>query len=297
MTRVVYLDIVLAGNLLMNYTILWSTAKFAGFKVCHRRLLIGAAVGAVYALTVFIPQYYHYLSAVYKLPLSMLMVWCSFRPLSWRRFLMALAFFYVASFGIGGLVLGIMYFMQAGGINAYYQATMANYYFWWGIIGALIVIFMLGHFGARMFHKRRLMHNFKRPVVIKLWGKEVQLLGLVDTGNALTDPVSGYPVMVVEYQALQKLLPQQIKTFFEGEKSIDYAALSQLRDDNICIVPFQSIGRENGLLVGLRPEKVEVQTDGQVLVTNKVIVAIHKGSLTVDNGYQALLHPQMVHVA
>ena len=302
MTKVVYLDVVLVGNLIMNYAILWSTAKFAKFNPSRWRLFIGATVGSIYALTIFIPQYYNYLSMAYKLPISMLMIWCTFGSLRWRSFLMGLAYFYVASFGIGGLVFGIMYFMQSAGLNNHYLPDMVNNYFWWGVIGAIILTIIICRFGAQAFHKRTLMQNFKRTVVIKFWGGQVKLQGLVDTGNSLTDPISGLPVMVVEYSALKALLPEEIKAIYNGEQPLDYSLINKLMGDThdyprLSIIPYQSIGKEKGLLLGLRPEKVEVKAGNQVLITNEVIVAIHKGTLAVDDGYQALLHPQMGHVA
>lgn len=302
MTKVVYLDVVLVGNLMMNYVILWSTAKFAKFNPSRWRLFIGAAVGSIYALTVFIPQYYHYLTVAYKLLLSFLMVWCTFGPLRWRPFLRGMAYFYVASFSIGGLVFGIMYFMQSAGINDHYLPNVVNKYFWWGVIGAIFLAIIIGRFGTQTFHKRTMMQNFKRTVVIKLWGKQVELQGLVDTGNYLTEPISGLPVMVVEYKALKGLLPEEIRTIYNAEQPVDYSLINDLINEeryysDISIIPYQSIGKENGLLLGIRPEQVEVKTGNRVLVTNKIVVAIHKGTLTVDNGYQALLHPQMDHVA
>ena len=150
MTYVIYLDIVLLGNLVMNYAILWVVAKITKFDTDWWRLLLGAAVGSIYALSIFIPQLQGMLMSVYKLGLSILMVVTVFAPLSWRRFFIGLGWFYIASFSTGGIVIGTMYFVQSSGYHlplgqrACLSVIIQNY-FWSGIMAALLIILLVGY--------------------------------------------------------------------------------------------------------------------------------------------------------
>ena len=48
---VVYIDSLFLLNLIVDYLLLLATAKLAGEGICRPRLALGAAVGALYALS------------------------------------------------------------------------------------------------------------------------------------------------------------------------------------------------------------------------------------------------------
>ena len=49
------------------------------------------------------------------------------------------------------------------------------------------------------------------PAVLTLAGRRVVLTALVDTGNTLTDPATGRPVLVAEADSLEELLPPGLR--------------------------------------------------------------------------------------
>lgn len=57
MSQVVYVDVLLALNLFINYLLLLSGACLLREKVRRWRLLLGAALGAIYALVIFCPSF------------------------------------------------------------------------------------------------------------------------------------------------------------------------------------------------------------------------------------------------
>ena len=54
------------------------------------------------------------------------------------------------------------------------------------------------------------------------------------------------------------------------------------------IIPFSSLGKQNGMLVGIKPEKLEVINE-QVEEKNNVIIGIYNKSLTKRGEYNALI--------
>ena len=75
----VYLDVLIVENTLMNFVILHITAKITSHPSSKIRLLIGAAVGTVYAvLALFIETFFTALAG--KLLLSAVMVFVVFIP-------------------------------------------------------------------------------------------------------------------------------------------------------------------------------------------------------------------------
>ena len=303
-TYVIYLDILLVGNLVMNYAILWITAKITRFDTGWWRLLLGATVGSIYALTVFIPQLQGMLMWACKLVLSILMVLATFTPLPWGRFFIGLGWFYISSFAIGGVVMGTMYFMQSTG---YYGqlvglTELIQNYFWNGIVSALLITWLVGYWGVVVWHKRMYQKKIKVPVVIKMGNQQVIVDALLDTGNSLNDPVTGFPVTVVEYSAVQGLLPECMQLFYEKNEEADYLQLEKIAKEShwisrISMVPYRSLGKKNGMMLGFKPDVLEIHFKERIVDTTKVIIAIHGGVLAVDSGYRALLHPQLVKTA
>lgn len=301
MTYTVYLDEVFLGNWLMNFAILWVTARFGRLTVSVGRLGAAAAVGAVYALAVFFPAGYMLLGAPVKILVSLLMTACAFAPLSWRRFLTAVFIFYLASFALGGLVFGIGYFLGGTGLHQVFPGgpNFPQRYLWPAVLGALAAAWVAGRVGAVYLRRRALQNLFAIPVVVTCEGKRVTVKGLVDTGNQLCDPLTSRPVIVVETEALRDLLPRELPGLLAGEQGPDLHALAASVADRgwatrFRLIPYRSLGQTGGLLPGFRPDKVELRYGGELVAVPGVVVALYDRKLSADEDYRALLSPMLL---
>lgn len=54
-------------------------------------------------------------------------------------------------------------------------------------------------------------------------------------------------------------------------------------------IPFSSLGKQNGLLVGIRADEIEVETEEEKKISNNVIIGIYDKSLTKRGEYRALI--------
>ena len=61
------------------------------------------------------------------------------------------------------------------------------------------------------------------------------------------------------------------------------------------MIPFNSIGTAKGVLVGFRPDKIEIYTENGILNKNAVI-GIYSSGLSADKGYNALMNPALLHI-
>ena len=103
----VYLDVLIAENTLMNFVILHITAKITSHPSSKMRLLIGAAVGTVYAvLALFIETFFTALAG--KLLLSAVMVFVVFTPKCIKDFFRFSLFFYAVTFLFAGLSFALV---------------------------------------------------------------------------------------------------------------------------------------------------------------------------------------------
>ncbi|RJX21562.1 MAG: sigma-E processing peptidase SpoIIGA [Ammonifex sp.] len=290
----VYLDELLANNLIMNYAVLHLTAKLAGVPYRFLRLLSAALVGSLYFVAVFFPEAGNFYNLSGKFLVSILVVVVAFGFLPWRRFLGVWALFFGVSFAVGGVVYGINGLIADHGADG-----VAGYrYVLPGVVAALVLVAVLGKKGRIL--RRRIAEGFFRvPLAIQMGGKKVELEALLDTGNQLTDPVSRCPVVIVEYDSVCDFLPLELRKVLESSFEPDFTAIGTKIEDpkwatRLRLIPYRSLGKSGGLLVGFKPDAVEVVYGGRVVRVNRVVVGIYRQRLSPEAKYNALLHPRLV---
>lgn len=309
--EIVYLDIVFIINFIMDYVILWTTAKFAQAKSVATRLLAGAVTGALFSMLIFYLLYMvpgsldTFKLFVLKVVVSVIMVMVAFPRQGVKKFLNIMMNLYLVAFAMGGAMLGSIYLFQN---NPAAYTTMnglviflVNVRYTW-LVAALAVAVLVGRWG-RTFVRRNILRSMLRvPVVVRFGNRRLALNALVDTGNNLRDPLTYKPVIIAEYKALQKVLPQSLRAAFETENSSLDEIVKALEKDaswgfRVRLIPFSSIGKSRGMLLGLRPDDVIVVTDERLIKVKDVVVAICDRRLSPKGEYKALLHPDLLEVA
>jgi len=297
MPRVIYLDalmLVAALSFMMDYLLLWATARAARLRARPARLAAAAAIGTAYFVAFYlagrslIPHYgwLRYWPVILGVSFGMLGV--AFAPLPPRTFARAAGLFYFIATSSGG------------------AGMAAGYALGWGAAGQLLfaiaAILITAELGWGVVQKSIWQRVYYVPCDIELFGERVRVTGLLDTGNQLKDPVTGAKVIVVEHQAIAPLVPEHLR---EGLVELERGDLSKVGrllasdrwSSRFRVIPFVSLGRKNGLLVGFRPDKAAVVIEGRTVVLSDVVVGIAPDRLDPEGGFQALIHPQLVHEA
>ena len=118
--------------------------------------------------------------------------------------------------------------------------------------------------------------------------KKVKVKAIIDTGNFLTDPITKMPVVVVEKEKLIDIFPKSVlentMDFVNGDNTEMEEYLSKIR-----IIPFKSLGKENGLLLGIKVDGVIINYQGNDNFIKEVIVGIYEKKLSSNNSYSALI--------
>ncbi|MFZ5650033.1 MAG: sigma-E processing peptidase SpoIIGA [Bacillota bacterium] len=298
-TTVVYLDKLFLGNLLVNWAILWSAGRLSQVRASHFRILAGASLGGVYSVALFLPGVDYLFSFYAKFAVSLLMVAAAFAPLPPRRFILCLAFFYLVSFALGGLVMGMSYFFSStavpGQMSSYFKAVSRH--LWPGLAVALLFLLTSVAVLPGYFKNRQGIEAMKMPVTICINGRKVTVRGLVDTGNSLCDPVSGEPVVVVEHSAIKDVLPgpmKEIEAFAGDAVSVIESMMNTPWSGRLRLIPFQSLGSEHGILLGIKPDSVEFVRDSRLQKVEKVVIGIHGRRLDAGEEYNALINPSLL---
>lgn len=302
---VLYGDVIFLINFVMDYIILWAAARFSQLKTSMGRLLLSSGVGAFYSFVVLFPQEQFLSGIVFRFLLSLIMVWIAFGHLSLRKIVLGLGYFYLVAFAAGGAMLGGIYFfngrtnLQQMDTGFLFFLTEINYF--WLFVAAAVTI-ALGRWGAA-FIRKNLLHNiFRLPIIIRFGKHRFPVEAMVDTGNQLKDPISRKPVIIVEYEVLKKVLPEKVCAVFEDHQEPDLEKLVSLLANSplaarIHLIPFTSIGRSRGMLLGLRPDEVIVVTNERPIKLKGVIMGIYQKRLSAEGSYRALLHPEVLQSA
>lgn len=294
----IYVDILFLINLLMDYTILWASARFAQIKFAQWRIISAACLGSLYSIIVLIPNF-NFLSDIWsKFIVSVLMILISFVPLPLKKIGQVFLYFYLIAFVMGGTVLGLIYFISNSSVNSPFAISSLPYL--WLLI-AVGIAFYVGTGGIKFLRKTFLQELLKVPILIRVKGQEIKIDGLVDTGNQLIDPLTGNPVIIVEYDVLKSFLPQYVDEIFSSGEELDLDKIIKMScnySDSepllIRLIPFTTIGKRYGMLLGFKPDEIYIFIGDQTLKRNNVIVGIYKRRLSPKGTYQALLHPDLI---
>ena len=292
----VYVDMLFLINFVMDFVVLWAAARLAQIRTSYWRLGLAATLGSLYSVLVLLPAFQMMSRMEIKFIVSLGMVVIAYCPLPWKKFGQAVLYFYLVAFTMGGAVLGFMYFSSSSSLIA----NLPLHYLWLAV--ALVTAAVLGKYGIAYIKKNLLQDLLKVPVEICIQGKSFKVTGLVDTGNQLVDPQTKKPVVIVEYAVLKPYLPLELQNIIDADGEVDLARLTELvpsegKTLSLRLIPFTTIGKRHGMLVGFRPDKITVFTGDQQFCKTDVVIGIYNRRLSPQGSYRALLHPDLIQAA
>ena len=205
----IYLDVVLIENLCMNYIILFATGYILKIKVNHMRLIVSALLGGCYSILAYMQILEIYSSFALKLILSIVMVYIAYKAKDLKKLLKQLIFFYLTSFVFGGCAFALLYFVKPQEILMKNGVLVGTYPLKIAILGA-IVGFTITVIAFNIVKTKLSKKDIYCEIVIYFYNKKVKANALLDTGNMLRDPITNFPVIIVEKDILKNVLPESI---------------------------------------------------------------------------------------
>ncbi len=284
----VYADLTFLINLVMDFLILWAAGKMSGIKLIFSRLLIGAAAGGLYSVGNLFPILSFFYSVPLKILFSMALVYIALRPAGWENFKKACLYFYGISFLAAGSTMALCFLYPGGSGELSYV---------WLPAGVLSIV-AVGYYGKRYMQMKVIPELLQFNVKIRFNNDICSGQGFLDTGNSLRDPVTNRPVVVAEYQFIEKLLPEDLKQVMEGINN-ETRELDALADtswaNRLRLIPFTSIGRKNGLLIGVRSDEIVVSAGKKNLQHANLVIGIYRDRLSRDGKYQMLIPSEILY--
>jgi len=157
----------------------------------------------------------------------------------------------------------------------------------------LLVCVIAASYLLTVLFQRFTRHRGARPgvyeMIITLGGEQARIPALLDTGHELYDVFSGWPVVVVEYAAVERILPPSDRLSFASlaggpPKTIG----SRYR-----VIPYRAVGGE-GLLPSFRPDSVALSGNGINRTAMRAVVAVTAEPMRAE--YRALFSAELLNL-
>lgn len=253
--KVIYLDVYFFINFLMDFFVLLVLRLILKEK-CIIRLVPAAMTGAIYACIVLVADLSGIIwNIITYVVISAVMITISF-GFDKKSLIKKTAMLFLVTFSFNGAV------------NILYTKIP-----FWPIM--ILVCFLTVYLLLKIFVEYLYVRETACRVVLRHNGKIVSLEAIVDTGNSLVEPLSGKPVSVVSKNTIIQL------------------GLKDLSKELVRIIPFNSVGKEKGILIGVQIDYMEINKKGLKITVTKPMLGIYENKLSANGKYSMLLHPQV----
>ena len=217
----VYLDVLMVLNFLVDFCLLLGTNRLAGYPSEVKKSALAAALGGLYGGVCVLPGWQFLSGSFWRLTVLVLMAGIVF---GWNgEALRRGIVFVLLTMALGGVAMGF----SDGNFWTLSLSALA--------VGGMCVFGFRGHLGAEYL-----------PVELE----GIRFTALRDTGNSLTDPITGQQVLVVSSQVAKQLL-----NLSERELANPCDALGKVESGRL--IPYHAVGK-SGILLAKRYENVTI---------------------------------------
>ena len=257
----VYLDVLFLENMMMDFLILLAVKRVFPCSATYGSLLAGSFTGSLLTCIILFfpcPVWSRYILLFFLVNSCMTAIGLKIR--TFPVFLKAWLLLYLASFLLGGIMSWLrLYF------GKFFRMT--SFLFTLGICG----FFLLYH-GLLFLKKLWKLQNHSYDVILTINGKDFHLKAFLDSGNHLSDPLTGKPVHIISKNACQKI-------FF------------QISPESFRYIPYQTIQKTASVLPVLSIQKMRITGESECLIHSPLIGISEQKNF--ENGrYEMLLHPK-----
>lgn len=293
----IYLDVVLVENLIMNYIILYATGIILKINIKHIRLIIASLLGAIYSIIAYMSVLEIYSSIILKIILSVIIVYISYNPQNVKQLWKHILIFYMTSFVFGGAAFALIYIVKPQEIFMKNGLFLGTYPLKTILLGAIIAFFVIIT-SFKIVKSKISKKDMFCIVKVKINNKEIETKVMIDTGNLLKEPISNTPVIVLEHTLLYDCIPKEILNNLENILGGEFSSVpEEIKNQYISklkVIPFSSLGKQNGMLMGIKPEYIIIKNEDNEKKISNVIIGIYNKSLTKRGEYRGLIGMELL---
>ena len=293
----IYIDIIFLENIIMNSIILYATSIILKKKTKFFKIVISASIGAIYSIAMYLTNLKIYTSAISKIILSIIMIYIAFKPNNFKTALKQVIIFYLTSFIFGGCTLNLINNLNSEKISIKNGVYTGEDVFKVIILGAIFA-FIIVKISIKIIKNKFISKDMYCNIKMKINEKTVETKAMIDTGNLVKEPITNIPVVIVESSLLNGIIPKEI---LDNLENILCGNLNNISLDvqneyftKLRCIPFSSLGKENGMLVGIKIPEILIEKDEEERKTSNIIIGLYDKCLTKKGEYRALVGAELI---
>jgi stage II sporulation protein GA (sporulation sigma-E factor processing peptidase) len=200
----IYIEDIILDNLIINFFILFFTAKLLKINRKLIFFIISAIIGVIFTIfNLYINLYATWL-LLYKFLTAITMILVAFKIQSFKQFALNFFTFLLVTALFGGFCFLVAFtfgeIILTDG-NIYYHLSLPM----WLIILVFFVIAALLFKILDVLKLKNLNANFTYKTILLANNKSLKIFAFLDTGNTLMDPLTGKPVNIITYNNFNKI--------------------------------------------------------------------------------------------
>ena len=276
-----YIDVFFVVNLFMDFLVLCLTNRILRGSAKPWRALLGALAGALgISLFFWLSKEINTVNIlIFSIGMSFAMVWLDCRPCRGKELLAGV----LACWGISFLLGGLLYALppRAGqGILIFFTITFTAYW--------------ILNTGIRLFKYLKGKAVLRCRVILETGGQKIELKGLLDTGNCLTDTDTGKPVCVMEKSRFSGMLEKKQQDALESFCAMEDFGEGDAENLKPRFLIYTALGCERGLLPVVTADRLVIFWEGKKICLSQAAIGLSDAPLSPYGKFEIIISPKIL---
>ncbi len=276
MSVIIYADILIILNFLVDYFLLLLTGKLLEIKYHFIRLLLSAIIGGLASLYIFLPRVSTITDFLYKFIICVILSITAFSINNIKQFFKITVSLFTVTCLYAGLTAAVWQIFKPNGmiINnsiAYFDISPVT-------LAISTVIFYVTFVFLKTIFKSTCNFAERCEITVFSDNRSISLTAIIDSGNSVEDFFGKSEIIITDSNSFKALF---------GEIDIE----SNEYKNRFRIVPCSTVTGED-VLKGFRCDNAIVQVNNEKININKPILAVSK--VKFENGYNAIVNPKIL---
>lgn len=288
---VIYIDILFAINMLMDLTIIWTAGMLMKERIVIHRILAGAASGAfMYIITLYRPYINGFIQTAVMLMAISLSLIIAYKPNNMLRLLKLILISVIVSYMAAGMIFAILCFKTFYTENT--VAQILNNFSYTILIISSLSIYLIIKLGGKYIRKLNCKKTEYFDIEVYFNNSKACIRALADSGNSLKDNLGGNEIIICEYKSVKSFFPNDIEIKSDSVEMFKLLSETEIRN-KLRLIPFKSLGENNGLLLGLKADKAVIKIPKPVEIKN-VVIGVYCGELDSNGLFNSIINYETI---
>ena len=279
----VYADVLIALNILLTYILIVASRVLCKAPTNKWAVMAASVIGGASSLVIFYENGGVVFSSLYKIITGGVIVGIAFLPGNLKIFIKEFLAFIGVSLLFGGSMYALEITLHPKNIMFYNGTVYFDMSIAYLVASVLVIygIFLLADYLITKHNTR----GGKFQLEIEYNNKSVSMTAFADTGNTLSDGMTGKPVIIAELSAVSPLFSRNELQFF---KSDSFEDVPDSLKKSVRLIPCKTV-TEDSLLKAFLPTSVKIKDGTSSYRNNFCTVALTEKELS-QGEYRALLN-------